>query len=98
MSGGAAGFFFSSRRRHTRYIGDWRSDVCSSDLPTNRIHFSCRSMRVNPIGKIACEVAFKSRIWRVQTSQQDLDGLQRRLAINVGAQRKSNTKDRKSVV
>src|ERR1017187_2663995 len=25
--------FFSSRRRHTRYIGDWSSDVCSSDLP-----------------------------------------------------------------
>src|SRR5437762_7222195 len=23
---------FSSRRRHTRYIGDWSSDVCSSDL------------------------------------------------------------------
>src|SRR5436189_1339157 len=27
-----ATFFFSSRRRHTRYIGDWSSDVCSSDL------------------------------------------------------------------
>src|SRR5437763_3403098 len=26
-------FFFSSRRRHTTYIGDWSSDVCSSDLP-----------------------------------------------------------------
>src|SRR5437764_5735939 len=26
-------FFFSSIRRHTRYIGDWSSDVCSSDLP-----------------------------------------------------------------
>src|SRR5436189_1819600 len=25
-------FFFSSRGRHTRYIGDWSSDVCSSDL------------------------------------------------------------------
>src|SRR5437764_13358394 len=25
-------FFFSNRRRHTRYIGDWSSDVCSSDL------------------------------------------------------------------
>src|SRR5437867_3885597 len=27
-----AGFFFSSRRRHTRSYGDWSSDVCSSDL------------------------------------------------------------------
>src|SRR5437762_2263089 len=25
-------FFFSSGRRHTKYIGDWSSDVCSSDL------------------------------------------------------------------
>src|SRR3712207_7541071 len=25
-------FFFSSRRRHTRYWRDWSSDLCSSDL------------------------------------------------------------------
>src|SRR5262249_59933487 len=25
-------FFFSSRRRHTRLVSDWSSDVCSSDL------------------------------------------------------------------
>src|SRR5437763_3795290 len=25
-------FFYSSIRRHTIYIGDWSSDVCSSDL------------------------------------------------------------------
>src|SRR5882757_8731652 len=34
-------FFFSSRRRHTRYWRDWSSDVCSSDLgpgtPTPRL-------------------------------------------------------------
>src|SRR5260370_31543927 len=28
-------FFFSSRRRHTRFKCDWSSDVCSSDL----VHF-----------------------------------------------------------
>src|SRR5438876_1838527 len=28
-------FFFSSRRRHTRWTGDWSSDVCSSDLGKN---------------------------------------------------------------
>ena len=27
-------FFFSSRRRHTRFTSDWSSDVCSSDLAT----------------------------------------------------------------
>src|SRR5258705_323930 len=30
--GTANGFFFSSRRRHTRCLSDWSSDVCSSDL------------------------------------------------------------------
>src|SRR5437899_6235846 len=28
----ASVFFFSSRRRHTRCLSDWSSDVCSSDL------------------------------------------------------------------
>src|SRR5215469_2859532 len=28
-------FFFSSRRRHTRSLRDWSSDVCSSDLAFN---------------------------------------------------------------
>src|SRR5947207_15113263 len=29
-------FFFSSRRRHTRSLCDWSSDVCSSDLRGER--------------------------------------------------------------
>src|SRR5690606_41058254 len=29
---GRISFFFSSRRRHTRFSRDWSSDVCSSDL------------------------------------------------------------------
>ena len=29
---GVEKFFFSSRRRHTRLVSDWSSDVCSSDL------------------------------------------------------------------
>src|SRR4029450_59661 len=29
--------FFSSRRRHTRFVSDWSSDVCSSDLAAPRI-------------------------------------------------------------
>src|SRR5215510_9152154 len=30
-------FFFSSRRRHTRWPRDWSSDVCSSDLVRRRL-------------------------------------------------------------
>src|SRR5690606_30783841 len=32
---GGCVFFFSSRRRHTRFSRDWSSDVCSSDLKVN---------------------------------------------------------------
>src|SRR5690606_39293952 len=30
-------FFFSSRRRHTRFSRDWSSDVCSSDLGAKKL-------------------------------------------------------------
>src|SRR5437588_8859494 len=33
-------FFFSSRRRHTRSLCDWSSDVCSSDL-TGSLYIRC---------------------------------------------------------
>src|SRR5260221_8914680 len=32
LAGKRCDFFFSSRRRHTRSLCDWSSDVCSSDL------------------------------------------------------------------
>src|SRR5690348_17627049 len=32
-------FFFSSRRRHTRWTGDWSSDVRSSDLTSHEYLF-----------------------------------------------------------
>src|SRR5471030_3381615 len=44
-------FFFSSRRRHTRYLSDWSSDVCSSDLPpatTPRFSPASRGIRSRP--------------------------------------------------
>src|SRR5207302_2875608 len=36
-SAGYVEFFFSSRRRHTRFSRDWSSDVCSSDLFESRL-------------------------------------------------------------
>src|SRR5699024_11591126 len=33
-------FIFSSRRRHTRSKREWSSDVCSSDLKTDKIKIS----------------------------------------------------------
>src|SRR5205085_8542708 len=34
-------FFFSSRRRHTRFDCDWSSDVCSSDLEAKENNGLC---------------------------------------------------------
>src|SRR5260221_1181491 len=42
--GGILRFFFSSRRRHTRSLCDWSSDVCSSDL--SEVYY----LRVRPTG------------------------------------------------
>src|SRR5437763_14678081 len=44
-------FFFSSRRRHTRYIGDWSSDVCSSDLSCSPIS---RAVRPSTVRSATC--------------------------------------------
>src|SRR3712207_3722786 len=38
-------FFFSSRRRHTRYWRDWSSDVCSSDLIAQVVGRTARKSR-----------------------------------------------------
>src|SRR5438876_7893770 len=38
-------FFFSSRRRHTRWTGDWSSDVCSSDLNLRALEDPVRRAR-----------------------------------------------------
>src|SRR5439155_10519579 len=56
-------FFFSSRRRHTRWPRDWSSDVCSSDLGSHfastrgglRLSRSCQSLDISTV------VAFWSR-------------------------------------
>src|SRR5690606_39367726 len=44
-------FFFSSRRRHTRFSRDWSSDVCSSDLRAGRCahdHLALMAEGVHP--------------------------------------------------
>src|SRR5439155_14685054 len=43
----ASVFFFSSRRRHTRWPRDWSSDVCSSDLGCDA-RYGCRILWRSP--------------------------------------------------
>src|SRR3712207_8249126 len=44
-------FFFSSRRRHTRYWRDWSSDVCSSDLVRTLIGTDGKQVQEAGIGQ-----------------------------------------------
>src|SRR5690606_40369492 len=53
-------FFFSSRRRHTRFSRDWSSDVCSSDLD-KLYHVGIRS----PIKRSTLADANERRDWRI---------------------------------
>src|SRR5438046_3845026 len=48
-------FFFSSRRRHTRLVSDWSSDVCSSDLCDLPGH-------VQPISHVFCFVLIRGAL------------------------------------
>src|SRR5690606_40768609 len=47
-------FFFSSRRRHTRFSRDWSSDVCSSDLNFRSnflLHYNFPPYSVGEVGR-----------------------------------------------
>src|SRR6266496_6386670 len=74
-------FFFSSRRRHTRSLRDWSSDVCSSDLLAlvDARHFESH-MRANPAFERRIEIRSEVRgedhdaVERFQFAQQDVDG------------------------
>src|SRR5260370_15193301 len=62
-------FFFSSRRRHTRFKCDWSSDVCSSDLSR------CRSTGDQPIYNETRTVAvvFNGEIYNFAELAQELE-------------------------
>src|SRR5882724_3679813 len=60
-------FFFSSRRRHTRCLSDWSSDVCSSDLHRshNRERYApwdTRADQCREIGRASCRERVSSSV------------------------------------
>src|SRR6266481_5732561 len=83
-------FFFSNRRRHTRWNCDWSSDVCSSDLDRpRRLHAERRAalplysnvvimVRFDKDRVGLCEIAFRAE------SRAQVDAVAKGLA-NVGA-------------
>src|SRR5215217_4831879 len=69
-------FFFSSRRRHTRYWRDWSSDVCSSDLgkQDGKVHVLQEPVVEPPQERNRLE------IWRIGAGQQRTPDQQRQRA------------------
>src|SRR5690606_39870598 len=67
-------FFFSSRRRHTRFSRDWSSDVCSSDLAICSKRGSLR-----PNARFLCvqalRVLSKLRMWATLKPHQAVQAL-----------------------
>src|SRR5690348_17520343 len=81
-------FFFSSRRRHTRWTGDWSSDVCSSDLTeiqrdqdaTLSYRFACR---VGMCGSCAMVVNGRPR-WTCRTRVSEAVTADGKLQLEIG--------------
>src|SRR6266700_5439548 len=74
-------FFFSSRRRHTRFSRDWSSDVCSSDL-----FYPKRELAAQVIGYVGTDDEGLSGIEREY--EDKLHGKPGRMLISVDARRK----------
>src|SRR5438093_2700155 len=67
-------FFFSSRRRHTRLVSDWSSDVCSSDLSLG-FGGSCFPKDLSAFIKIAEQLGYDfallKEVQRINAQQMD---------------------------
>src|SRR5260370_14099518 len=83
-------FFFSSRRRHTRFKCDWSSDVCSSDLEKTGIGDS---------GRLSGPFCLKRILTINNVGKSPLDSDEPRTQhFAVGTGRFKGAEDRKSVV
>src|SRR5260221_5186618 len=84
-------FFFSSRRRHTRSLCDWSSDVCSSDLLVWMSTFGGTALfqAENGIGELANGISDVSLAMFHMLEQLPMTSITSTLAIIL---------DRKSVV
>src|SRR5438876_3800314 len=58
-------FFFSSRRRHTRWTGDWSSDVCSSDLPCTSTAKASVPVWVTESSSVYQQVSQSRSVWPI---------------------------------
>src|SRR5438046_6790642 len=68
-------FFFSSRRRHTRLVSDWSSDVCSSDLEVYPFQeWERQERRISEQSQFNAEVRKIGRLYISRAKEVELDG------------------------
>src|SRR5437762_6791449 len=69
-------FVFSSRRRHTSYLGDWSSDVCSSDLMrTVGELFGARKMQLPSV--LDSAAVMKAAVAYLEPKMEKVEGSQK---------------------
>src|SRR5882762_8584958 len=74
-------FFFSSRRRHTRFKCDWSSDVCSSDLVRDALEWLSERSRVTPT---EWALGIEARVRALQSEGDVAEGLYRESIARLG--------------
>src|SRR5262245_62381846 len=67
-------FFFSSRRRHTRCLSDWSSDVCSSDLGAANAGVVARAGRLHVSGDESRSESYADILRRAGKTQIEGNG------------------------
>src|SRR5271166_3177635 len=87
-------FFFSSRRRHTRWPRDWSSDVCSSDLP-QRAHTVLLSTE-NSVQQTS-QMGTEERCGRGEPQREHEDGKRAQLKASMGLRNTRTTARQREV-
>src|SRR3712207_8054108 len=99
-------FFFSSRRRHTRYWRDWSSDVCSSDLERTRWyvdlgiaadnlrHFEHPQEKLSHYSKRTVDIEYRFKF--AGSEWGELEGIANRTDFDLSTHSKHSGQDRKS--
>src|SRR5437660_2441010 len=91
-------FFFSSRRRHTRWPRDWSSDVCSSDLLADAAVRTASLVSMGYVEAIYCPKREFERLRSVRTGFFDQFQKAELARPAQGKNGGTPTEDRKSVV
>src|SRR5207253_7470341 len=76
-------FFFSSRRRHTRWPRDWSSDVCSSDLNTAPFHSRASGLFGRNLDEVGLAKFEQHQLVARASSQRYFGGINKRTSSPV---------------